>query len=50
MSVKDDGVGIPKENPNLTPEIQEEVDGIYKKIKEGMVVVESNNDLNKFIP
>ena len=35
FSVKDDGVGIPAENPNLDPEVQAEVDKVYAMIQNG---------------
>lgn len=37
--VKNDGVGIPKENPNLTADIMKKVDEVYGKIKSGDIKV-----------
>ncbi len=41
FSVKEDGVGIPSVNPNLSDDIQKKVNEIYKKMKNGEIVVSS---------
>ncbi len=41
FSVKDDGVGIPATNPNLSAETQAEVNKVYEMIKSGELVVSS---------
>ena len=41
LSVKEDGVGIPEKNPNLSPEVQQKVNEIFKKMKSGEIVVSS---------
>lgn len=41
FSVKDNGVGIPKNNPNLSPEVQQKVVEIFEKLKSGQIVVSS---------
>lgn len=39
FSVKDDGVGIPATNPNLSDEVQSTVNEIYEKIKTGELAI-----------
>lgn len=39
FSVKDDGVGIPATNPNLSDEVQTEVNKVYDMIKNGELTV-----------
>lgn len=41
LSVKEDGVGIPEKNPNLSDDVQKKVNEIYKKLKSGEIVVSS---------
>ena len=41
LSAKEDGVGIPEKNPNLSPEVQKKVDEVFGKIKAGEIVVSS---------
>ncbi len=41
LSVKDDGVGIPEKNPNLSDEVQAKVNEIFQKMKAGEIVVSS---------
>ncbi len=41
FSVKEDGVGIPAENPNLSDEVQQKVNEVYEKIKSGEIIVSS---------
>jgi len=44
LTAKEDAVGIPSENPNLSPEVQKQVDDIYQKIKSGAIVVADKPD------
>lgn len=39
FSVKENGVGIPAKNPNLSDDVQQKVNEIYQKIKNGEIVV-----------
>ncbi len=39
LTAKEDAVGIPANNPNLTPEVQAKVEEIYQAIKDGSIVV-----------
>lgn len=39
FDAKNDGVGIPAENPNLSDEVEEKVAEVYKKLKTGEIVV-----------
>ncbi len=39
LTAKDDAVGIPAENPNLSPEVQQQVNEIYQAIKDGSITV-----------
>ena len=39
FSAKDDGVGIPETNPNLSDEVQTEVNKVYDMIKSGELAV-----------
>ena len=41
FDVKNDGVGLPEENPNLSAETISKVDEVYNKIKTGEIVVKS---------
>ncbi len=41
FSVKDGGVGIPEINPNLSNQVQDQVDKIYLKMRDGEIVVSS---------
>lgn len=46
LTAKDNAVGIPAENPNLSPEVQKQVDEIYQSIKSGQIMVaEKQGDL-----
>ena len=49
LSVANDGVGIPSENPNLSEETINTVKGIYDKIKSGEITVIDNNDDGAFV-
>lgn len=44
FDAKNDGVGIPAENPNLSAETIATVDDIYAKLKAGEIVVAGEND------
>ena len=49
FSVKDAGVGIPDVNPNLSPEVQAEVNKIYEQIMNGDLVVSADaTDCSKY--
>lgn len=39
LTAKEDAVGIPPENPNLSDDVQKKVDEIYQQIKSGAIVV-----------
>ena len=39
FDAKNDGIGIPKENPNLSKETTDKVDEIFNQIKEGKITV-----------
>ena len=39
LTAKEDAVGIPLENPNLSDDVQKKVDEIYQQIKSGSIVV-----------
>ena len=39
LTAKEDAVGIPTENPNLSTDVQNKVDEIYQQIKSGSIVV-----------
>ena len=39
LTAKEDAVGIPLENPNLSDDVQKKVDEIYQQIKSGAIVV-----------
>ena len=39
MDSKNDGVGLPEENPNLSEDTQKEVDNVFALIKEGTLVI-----------
>jgi len=39
LTAKQDAVGIPSENPNLSDEVQKQVDDIYQKIKSDAITV-----------
>lgn len=39
FSAKENGVGIPAKNPNLSESVQQTVNDIYQKIKKGEIVV-----------
>ena len=41
FDVKNDGVGLPNENPNLTEETTKQVDEVYNKIKNGEITVQA---------
>ena len=41
FDVKNDGVGIPEENPNLSEDTITKVKEVYEKIKNGEIVVSS---------
>lgn len=41
LSTKEDGVGIPETNPNLSDEVQGKVKEIHEKIKNGEIVISS---------
>ncbi len=41
FSVKEDGVGIPSVNPNLSDDVQKKVNEIYKKMQNGDITVSS---------
>lgn len=49
LTLADDGVGIPKENPNLSDDIVKEIESYKDKIVNGDITVPSNmEDLEKF--
>ncbi len=48
LDSKNDGVGIPDENPNLSAETVAVVKDVQEKIKSGEIVVENNNDSEKY--
>jgi len=49
LTLADDGVGIPKENPNLTEDIVKEIEAYKDKIVNGDITVPNNmEDLEKF--
>ena len=39
LTAKEDAVGIPPENPNLSDDVQTKVNEIYQQIKSGAIVV-----------
>ena len=39
LTAKEDAVGIPLENPNLSDDVQKKVDELYQQIKSGSIVV-----------
>ena len=39
MDSKNDGVGLPEENPNLSEETQTQTDNVFALIKEGTLVI-----------
>ncbi|HEY8344621.1 MAG TPA: BMP family ABC transporter substrate-binding protein [Bacillota bacterium] len=39
FDAKNDGIGIPAENPNLSDEVEEQVAEIYEKMKSGEIIV-----------
>jgi len=39
LTAKDDAVGIPTENPNLSAEVQKQVQEVYAQIKSGAVII-----------
>ena len=39
LTAKEDAVGIPAENPNLSDDVQKKVNEIYQQIKSGAIVV-----------
>ena len=39
LTAKDDAVGIPSENPNLSADVQNKVNEIYQQVKAGAIVV-----------
>ena len=46
LTAKEDAVGIPTENPNLSDEVQKQVNEIYQQIKSGAIVIaDSQGDL-----
>lgn len=49
FDAKNDGVGIPNENPNLSKETTDKVAEIYAQLKEGKITVVDNNDNSQLI-
>jgi basic membrane protein A len=48
FDAKNNGVGIPKENPNLSKEVQDKVAEIFEKLKSGEITVsDQQGDLIK---
>lgn len=39
FDAKNDGIGIPDENPNLSAEVESKVAEVYAKLKSGEIVV-----------
>ena len=49
FDIKNDGVGIPTENPNLSDETEKIVADVVQQMKDGKIVVADNNDDNSLI-
>ncbi|MEN8905904.1 MAG: BMP family ABC transporter substrate-binding protein [Clostridiales bacterium] len=50
LSLKDEGVGLPEENPNLSKETIDEIAKIKKEVVEGKIVVpKSEEEVEKFL-
>jgi len=48
FDAKNDGIGIPAENPNLSAEVEQQVAEVYEKLKSGAIVVaDEQGDLIK---
>jgi len=39
LNAANNGVGLPKENPNLSKEVQDKVEEVYKSIKSGSILI-----------
>ena len=48
MTAKENAVGIPPENPNLSAEVQKQVNDIYQQIKSGAIMVADKQGDNLF--
>ncbi|MCM8711824.1 BMP family ABC transporter substrate-binding protein [Clostridium sp. SYSU_GA19001] len=50
LSLKQDGVGLPKENPNLSSDVTSKIDAVKKDIVDGKIIVPgTEEDLAKFL-
>ena len=50
LSIKEDGIGLPAENPNLSDAVKAKIDGVTKDMKEGKIAVPSTEEeLDNFL-
>ena len=50
LTLKEDGVGLPKENPNLSDDVLSKIDSVTQEIKEGKLVVpQTQKEVDDFL-